>query len=421
MQTTTAQTDAIITTIKRSLLLLVVVVLTLGASPAFARLKSAYTLELRQDFNDNIYLSERDKINDFVTQVTPSLKFDLNTGLVEADLSYRFYSRFYSSNSEENQKGHDLKAKLHATAVKKLFYIDVEEAFMKLPRDPRIKTNEDETNINMVNENIVTVSPYLEKEFSAKATGRAGYIFTNVEHDGDTTNDYTYNTFFAALSYMLSAKLTASADYSFSQMDSDIVDGGFDRHSLSAGAAYKVTPEVALKINAGTAWFDYESKGKDQEPFWNVELDKESKKGAGLNVRYSQSFEDSVSFGAYTEEKASMKVSYGGKIKASAEISYMEEDYLQIDRSDKTKRLDLGIVWRPSPAAMLSLMTDSMVRNFANPDEEVRRNGAAASLRYRVKKDIYLTGRYRYVERDSDIDSNSYDNNIYSLIATASF
>ena len=64
-------------------------------------------ITLQGEYNDNINLTQDNKISDFITTVSPGLKYIAKGPGYNFDLGYQFGLNFYASNSQNNYVSHE--------------------------------------------------------------------------------------------------------------------------------------------------------------------------------------------------------------------------------------------------------------------------------------------------------------------------
>ena len=113
-------------------------------------------------------------------------------------LDYTFEGVVYNEYESQNDERHNAKGALNLTVIRKLFYIDLADTYSLVAIDTDKSTVEEEVDVNMVQKNIFSVTPYLKRDITAKTTFKGGYTFTNTDYDGSLAEDINYNIAFAS-------------------------------------------------------------------------------------------------------------------------------------------------------------------------------------------------------------------------------
>lgn len=376
---------------------------------------AAFSLTVREDYNDNIYLSSINEEDDFITRIIPGLSFGYEGARFRTSIKYSFEARMYKDNSEANDEKHTLSAVFSAEPIRRLLYIDVADSFRRVPSDIRRPTNEGEVYVNLYDTNTLTVRPYIKRSITPRTSLKAGYERTDTDYDQSAGEDFVYNGAFMVSESQVTPKLTLSLGYDFRDKDAGERTEDFSYHKATLSAAYRITRDLSIDAAVGNGWFDYEKRRSEEHPFWNVGVKKSFAWGGRSSARYSRVIKDSPLYGSYLADSAKLGISYGKRIILDGNAFITKNDYLTYARKDELKGGGFGASWKISRRLSTSVKGRISRQEFTNPDEKIDLWSAECGISYLAGKRTFVSARYRYVDRDSDNVLSSYTNNIYTV------
>ncbi len=386
---------------------------------AHGTFKRSLFLTLQNDYNDNIFLTSGNKEEDFITRQSLGFLLSKNMPRYDLALDYEFEAKIYSRFKDANNETHTVNAKSHMELMKNVFYLDVEENFTKIPIDIRRPVLTDEVDVNLLNVNSVKLSAYIAADISPRTFLRAGYTFLDTEYSGSEASDTNYNIVFESLERRLSPKFIATIDYEFKQKLADNLTRDFELHKLALSASYRLSNAITFKANAGNGWFVFEGSDNDEHPFWSVDLERSFDESEGMTIHYGREFADSPQSGLFKSEQAYLSFYYGRKLKVNGKVLIQNNDFITVDRRDTKNRADLGFSWQVANKLNLSANGYAAGEDYSPLGESVLTWGTEFKVSYKLRRIATLEARYRHTDRDSNIETNSFVNNIYTLMLRA--
>jgi hypothetical protein len=389
------------------------------ADRADASFKGKYFISLQQDYSDNIYLSSTNVQDDFI--IRENMGFTLSKTMPRYDfsLNYDFKAKFYTKNSELNDERHAVIAESHMEVVKNLFFIDAEDRFATIPSDIRRPTLEGESESNMIGRNRINVSAYLKNDVSQRTSFKAGYRYSGTEYTGGEASDTNYNILFETIERRFSSKFASSIDYEYKQKSSDELTEEFQLHNASLTTILSSGSVLTLKLNAGNGWFDFTAREDEEHLFWNFDLKASFSDSEKITLHYGKAFDDSPERGLFMNEEAYISVIYGKKVSFNAKVITTTNDFVEIDRRDKVRTAELGASWKFM--GIYTISADGYITNaeFSPENENVASWGTEFKASYHLSSRVKLEGRYKHSVRDSNVDTNSFVSNVYTLMLRA--
>jgi hypothetical protein len=418
------------------------------------------SVRVEERYNDNIFLSETDKEDDFITVLSPRIGLGYHPNrYLDLDLGYGFNFRFYADHNELNDTNiretqhADLRAQ--ARPLNRVF-IDVYDTYRRVPVDIRLKVATGNEFENMTDSNHFSVSPYVDIPLTSTLMSRFGYRFNNVWYKDDLGNGSDSHTAYVSLTNQFLSDLSVSLNYNYSAYRPEITND-YNAHHVSVTFDYRVAANLRLWGGAGRSYIDFDNRSNAESDFWNAgteykidELgntsisveynsslsDSENRyrniRNAGFqsteNIQetlqelgYLQSERNSISTGVSETKKLDMKLVTGKNVDLTINPYYSTSKELEADRKDEVTGVDVKI--EKDLTTKLTLILDGLweKQEFSPQDNEVHRYSASSSFDYLLSRSIIASAGYRYNDRNSDISGDDFTNNIVWLQARMNF
>jgi hypothetical protein len=404
------------------------------ASSVAAEVKITPSIALREEYNDNIFLTATNKKDDFITSITPALHVEYTVRILTLSLDYGLDFRFYAKNHDQNLTTpmNTQKAKVDTifSPYKDIFLIKVLDEYARVPIDQRKQVAVNNYIVNLTDSNHLFVSPYVEYPISGIIKPRFGYSYQNDWYK--VGNSYENHDGFAGIGVDFTPNINASITYDYLihrliGTPKFAVSDNYDRQTVLSAATYKVNPKLSLNGSVGATWFNYKNSNNDNTShtndnapnmLGNAKITYQLTELISLGALYNLGYVDSVNAGTYKTEKAEGTISYNGKIPLTVSIHRTTDTYTVIDRKDESSGITVNssipIPVMPKLSGILTGMYDSYTFNPGN--EKVRRYSAGISFA-REMRITTLTIGYTFNRNNSSIDANDYTNNIVYIKA----
>lgn len=240
--------------ISRSVGFLAAVVLgVFVASAAYAMdFSPTLSLSVGEAYNDNIFLTKDDKVDDFITYITPGIDIQARSEVFDLRLSYFPTFSIYASNSEQNNTAQDVRfdglAKITPKFDARLRagYLQSQDVtnFAAIPQLGPISTNQRTEVLSFLTD--------VTYRFSSQLSLTLGVDYFNYSTDATDSNDSKTWTGRAVLSYMLGERTTLSANATVSKIDYEVT-GDSTNQAYTLGINYRLGPTVTVYVNGGIA------------------------------------------------------------------------------------------------------------------------------------------------------------------------
>lgn len=428
----------------------VVILLSVTAYSAFAKLEISPSVELRENYTDNVLLSRTDREDDFITIITPSISLKYLRPFLDSSLDYGLNFRFYSRHSELNET--DIRDTQYLSTQNQLrplkwIFVDIFDVYQQVPIDVRDQIALENNFVNLTVSNIFAVSPHVEFPLSQTFVARLGYLFTDVWYKAEEGNDSNSHIAFGSLEKRLSQKFTTTLKYNYLAQTPEKTES-YDRYEGSVAGAYRVTSKFQIYGEVGEAKFDFKKRKDSTITFWNIDaeysttegtpegiyrgISKDIPKGTFLGVSYGISFggsgvigtpsfiaadikTTSISLGAFERRRFDLRFNTGRKLRIGINPYHIIDKYIEIDRKDKIigATLDLKKPILRELTASAYILLEKL--KFFPETEKVSRFSIDGGLDYTLSRRITTSIHYSYNSKNSDFDIKDFHSNVVGL------
>ncbi|MDH4099358.1 MAG: TIGR03016 family PEP-CTERM system-associated outer membrane protein [Nitrospirota bacterium] len=403
-------------------------VFALSVSSVQAELKLKPSVSVREEYNNNIYLTSSNKEDDFITTVNPALNLRYGSKILDVSLDYGLNFRLYSDHSEQNETSlrETQRIKLGATLspYRDILFLKISDEYKRVPIESRRQVALDNYISNMSDLNHLIINPYAVIPLGSTVKLNAGYQYEDLSYRKREGDDARNHLFTAGISYELSPRVTTTATYNYliSRLQNT---EDYDRQSAGIGMTWKITPRVTLGGNVGKTWFDYDNQGEFNSTTWDIKADYQVSPLFLLSAGYSRNFSVSANVGGYKAQTTNAGITYTGKVPISLSVYETTRRYNTESRKDKEKGVTLSTSMPITPRLQGNVTgnystSESEDATLAGNKEDVDRYSVTASLSYEFKITTVSLG-YTWNWSDSNIDGNGYQNSIVWLQARFSF
>ncbi len=388
------------------------VLLFYAGSPRLSAAEVSITpsIAVREEYNDNIFLTGYQEESDFLTTVNPAVTLTYVTDREDLALDYRLYFDSYADNSDLNDVRQIGSLDSTTSLYRDVFFLAVSDLYTRVPIDERRQVAFDNLLANTTDTNRLTVNPYIEYPLSGTLVARAGYTYENLWYEEEAGDSAENSSADLSLTKELSPRLSASLSYYFTARRPERTEA-YDRQDAGAGIDYSISPKLSLRAGAGQTWFDYKSGLQLDSVVWNVDAEYTLVKSLVVSAGYSEGYSDSVNVGAYKRKAATGMIRYSGKNTVSLSVFRNTDRYLTVDREDRFEGITLDTSV-PVTARITGVLRGRYVNYEFLPEEEVvDRYNIGLSFNYAVRA-VTATLGYTHNLSDSNVDVNDYRNNI---------
>jgi hypothetical protein len=400
----------------------VLTTLLLLVSDASATLTSSFGLSVREDYNDNIYLTETGEVDDYITKISPAIGLEFFSGRHSASLDYSYEWQDYADNSMADEGRHAGSLQVRSVVVERLLTVNLSDIYEQTSTDVRRSTNEDAVLVNTVEKNTFTFNPVVHRNLSQVTTLSVGYKFTDTHYRNDTSEDVQHDDVYVTLDRRFSKRLKGSAQYGYDVKDTqDDITEDLTSQNASLSASLQLTPATSFDASFGRSWYDYETSSDNEENFWNVAVKSKVTSSGTATLSYSRKAQDSPEQGTHMTESVDARFSFGKRLKITFGASVKEDRYLTTSREDDVSTGNVSLSWKMTRKLNLNVNGALSKEKYNLPTEEVDKWSGALQAYYQLGKHVSVSTSYKHNDWDSTISGNSYENNVYMVNVFASY
>ena len=382
-------------------------------------------LTLEEEYNDNIFLSDENEEEDWITTVEPGISLSYDNRSVAATVDYSLRYRFYKDHEDETLDKFKDVQRADATALffgGRPFTLRLSETISRETIDER-----DDNEFNDIeNRSTVyhtTAVPEYRWQLTPTFSLVFGYTYDRYDYVDARGNDSEEHEGRFSLVKQLSATTEVFARYAYTVHQSDADEDEFDRQDYILGLTQQLGRRTTVSIEGGYSDIEYDSGFETDGTNWLVDISYHLSEPMTLSLGYSQDFTTTAEDGLTETQEASFGVIYEKEVMtASTELFWNDSDYVRQDREDEAYGVRFDLSRHLTRAFTVNADAEYEWATYDDPgvDEEVDRFTVGASFGYEYRRFLASLG-YRYRINDSDIDVNDYTNNIVTLSATVRF
>lgn len=403
-----------------TILLLLIPAFSLGyASSSWAEYSFTPNLVLREEYNDNIFLTRNNKEDDFISSITPSVNFSYKTSVLTLSLDYGLHFRFFAHHTERNERAlsKTQRAKLDTTLspYRDIVFLKLFDEYTRVPVDQRNQVALDNVFVNLTDMNHLVINPYIRYPVSSGFNTSVGYTYDNIwyrSHQGDNTENHTANL---SLIKVLTDKITSTVTYSY-LFHRPKTTPKYDKQDVSLNLSYDVSAKLNLNGGAGRTWFNYMDRPSQKSSTWNATASYHLTDLLSLGAGHTESFMDSANQGTFKRRSTTGSIGYSGKLPVNLTVFSDIDTYVTVARKDRSRGATISTSLPISSRLTGSVTGTYSYFRFFPEGVATHRYGAGLNLAYAMRITTLSLG-YTYNLNDSTNSSNDYDNNIVWLQA----
>lgn len=395
------------------LIVAILCALLAAPAPATAAVKVQPRLDLRTEYNDNLFLERNQEQGDQITTLAPGLSLGYAASQLTLDADYSLLFKKYNKHSELDETR--LRDVQRATLLADLFpgrdfTLHVADTLSRVSLDERRALGVENDFLNKSNLNALLVNPSYSfrkiKHFSATL----GYLYDRKDYEVSEGDDSESHAGTLELSRDLSADLALLAGTSQRFFRAERSED-YDRQDYYGGLRLRLSPRVSVHGRAGQARIQPDSRPDTQALLLAAGLDYEASSKLRISALGSQDYSDSPTQGLFRSRTVSGTLAYKGKFSFDLSGQGQMGEYETTDREDRSLGVMLAFGIPLTPRIELGLGGDVTYYNFRPEDEVSYRYGGNLSLSYSYKV-LFLRASYAHRVNDSTFAFNDYRNNI---------
>ena len=229
-----------------------------------------------EEYNDNVFLTRYNKLDDYITRVIPAFDLKYKTSLWDMKLVLSYDYRYYAKGTKTDDSTYRVDFKDHSELINNFFFIDILDKYDRVSESVARDFTTQSLFVNQTDTNVFTFNPYFVITNESRFTPILGYRYVNTWYKQPNSIDTIENIGYAEIITTLSSNLTFTAGVTYTQGENRVEN--YDRLEIYAGPAYTYAPYSFIYFTIGENWFDYEHQDENTKHIvWD----------AGITHRYS--------------------------------------------------------------------------------------------------------------------------------------
>jgi hypothetical protein len=390
------------------------ILLWVSAQEARAELAVHPRLDLREEYNDNIFLEAANEEDDFITTVSPGVALAWRGRHLTLDVDYALKFIDYLDHSEEDETSlSDVQRLISGLELfpGRDFTLSLRDEMTRVVIDERSPVVEENTLVNKSNLNRFLANPRYRFHVGKKFITTLGYLYELLSYQNAEGDDSENHTGTVDLGFDVSSRVRLSLGYADWFHNAKRTED-FRKQDLLAGFSYRVGPRFTLEGAGGVTWIDLEgSSDSDPSSIWRGSAGYKLSEALSMELGYSESYSVSVTDGLVKDREAYGRVAFSRKISSELRLFAREGIYQTLEREDRSAGGTAGLKIPLGRRFNLGLRGHYTYFTFLPEHEDVQRYGGGGDLGCNWKK-LTLSLGYSWAENVSDFAFNEYRNNI---------
>ncbi len=249
-----------------------------------------------ETYLDNVTLADNNKLDDFVTEVNPTLRITRNSRGLTVLANYQMQNTLYADESDFNDTYHSFDGYVSANVIKDLFFVDLNGTYgqQNISSLGAMATNNLNVTGNRTNVSSARIKPYVDYNIKRYANLNAGVELGTVRYDRglndsdltrynfDLTSGPKFNRMNWAVNFYrneidydqrpdsILQRSLLTLGYQASRKIRLLATGGYDDNSFitgptisdgtsgsswSVGAEWKISPLTSLEASFGERYY----------------------------------------------------------------------------------------------------------------------------------------------------------------------
>lgn len=247
---------------------LVAALLLAPCSAAGAEFRLSPSITVRQEYTDNLFLTEKAKVREYITRFLPSIELGYSAPLWTWDGRYTFDYLYYARNKRSSETLHHLTLGGLIEPVAGKLFIRVSEDYGRVSLDVTRELTRESSFVEQSDRNVLIVNPYYVFKLSPQLDLTTGYTFSDTWYEDTRAIDKTEHSLYAEAAYALSPKTAFIGGYRFTRQNSDADD--YDLHEVYVGPRYEYAAGSFIEARVGNSWISFKDRASSGHLYWSA-------------------------------------------------------------------------------------------------------------------------------------------------------
>lgn len=373
------------------------------------------SIDLIQEYNDNIYLSRDNRESDFISRVMPALNMNYRTPFWNWQFDYTL-NWWYYHKLGRSFDSHNLNLTSDMNIIDNFLYLNVSDVYSNVALDERSVSSDDNLNVNRTDTNSFTISPYIRYRITPVTTLATGYRYTNIWYREEGGINRQMHTGYVTIERVFSPNFNAAigAEYTADRPEDPEPDN--NRFTAFVRGAYVLSPRTNLDGTLGQRWIDFSNRSDTSNLYYNFGFVHRFHETGEIELRISSDVLTSATYGVYKSRSEELTVRYGDAFRVEGSVFHRKGEYIETDIDDEAMGITTVFAYRPDPRLTFRL-SGSYEKSKFMPEDEIREiYRASGEIAYQLTRRASLIFRDTYTIENGRIDIEDYKNNIIAVL-----
>jgi len=380
------------------------------------------SIVLREEYDDNIFLTDDDRESDYITRILPSFRIDYKTPFWDLNSDYTL-NWWYYANLREGKSSHNLNLKSQLRIIRNFLYLDMSDIYSSVVLNPRRPSTDINLDVNRSDSNNALISPYVKYQINPVISLSTGYRYTNIWYRrGDAVNRQMH-TGYATVEYLYSRQLktSLSAEYTDDRPESNPLDKPNNQTAVSVRAIYALNQRTDIDGSLGYRWIHFSDGRKKNMPVYNALITYRFHETGRVELTASSVFTPSPELGTLESRTGQFTIVYGKPFVINSSIFYRRDKYIESDQQDDTVGLTLGLEHKPNPR--LTYKVSGRYEHVKFLPEKIKRDtyGASGEVSYMLTNRASISLSYNHTRANGHLELDDYRDNIIAVRANITY
>ena len=372
-------------------------------------------LFLSEEYNDNVLLTTENTYDDYITRTAPSLSVVYMAPSWEWDVAYAYNYRLYARRTVRNDSSYTLDLTNKNRLMADFLFLDVKDQYSRVSLDVTRDYTKESDFVNQSDRNLLAISPYLVLKPLSQMTVTTGYSYMDTWYKDPLAIDRIDHITYADVRQDWSQRSAVIAGVRHT-LDINNTEG-YAQDDLYLGQYYEYAEKSTVMFKLGNSWFDFESKGRASQVFWDATL---TQQFPTITLTYETGlrFVTDPLLNLRREDRyvatARKDVGRSFLVVSCGLFEYREAEYKHLEdtRYQLTGTISHGLTEKST--LTLNLAAERLDDNQEGTSVETYRTGVRYG--YSIQEKFSLAVDYQYTNVYSpDISSQTYDNNRFAV------
>jgi uncharacterized protein (PEP-CTERM system associated) len=132
---------------------------------------------LSEEYNDNVFLATKNRSDDYITGIAPSLSLFYSAPNWDLDAAYNYNYRVFAKKTIRNESYQSLNLTNKNRIISGFFFLDVKDQYQRVSLDVIRDYTQESNFVNQTDMNQLIINPYFVLKPSSRMTVTTGYIY----------------------------------------------------------------------------------------------------------------------------------------------------------------------------------------------------------------------------------------------------